>query len=187
VFGKGIKQLALLKIARMGNPILSAPADPVVDPSDPAISTLVENMAETMLDAPGIGLAAPQVHVPLRVVVYYVPEGRMPEDEAGIDLSALINPVLTPLTEQKDLAREACLSLPGMSGLVPRYTRIGLRAQGLDGQISEQEVSGFHARLLQHECDHLDGVLYPMRMDDLSSFGYTEELAQQVQAEENSG
>ncbi len=172
--------MALLKIARMGHPILSSVADPVDDPTDPAILTLIENMFDTMLDAPGVGLAAPQVHVPLRVVVYYVPEGRATEAEeggAGVDLSALINPVLTPLDADTDMAREACLSLPGMSGLVPRFKRIGVQALDLTGKPFAREVSGYHARLLQHECDHLDGILYPMRMDDLTSFGYNEELS----------
>ena len=171
--------MALLKIARMGHPVLSRSADPVDDPADPAIAKLVENMFDTMLDAPGVGLAAPQVHVPLRVVVYYVPERRA--DDEGIDavgLTALINPVLTPLADDTDVGCEACLSLPGMSGLVPRFKRVGVQALDLTGNIFEREVSGFEARLLQHECDHLDGILYPMRMDDLSSFGYTDELSQ---------
>lgn len=168
--------MALLKIARMGHPVLSRPADPVTDPTDPAIAMLAENMMETMLDAPGVGLAAPQVHVPLRVVVYYVPEGRTTDEEDhGVDLTALVNPVLTPLDDEMGMGREACLSLPGMSGLVPRYKRIGLKALDPFGNIIEREASGFHARVLQHECDHLDGILYPMRMEDLSSFGYTEE------------
>lgn len=168
--------MALLKIARMGHPILSRVADHVPDPTDSAIIVLAEDMAETMLDAPGVGLAAPQVHVPLRVVTYYVPEERTGEGEAPQGLTALINPELTPLGNETDIAREACLSLPGMSGLVERYTHIGLKAQDLKGNTIEKEVSGYHARVLQHECDHLDGVLYPMRMDDLSSFGYSEEM-----------
>jgi len=168
--------LALLKIARMGHPVLSRIADPVVDPTDPHIAILVEDMIETMLDAPGVGLAAPQVHVPLRVVTYFVPEERRVEGEAPVGLSALINPVLTPLDDATDVAREACLSLPGMSGLVPRYKHVRLHAVDLNGNEVEKEVSGYHARVLQHECDHLDGLLYPMRMDDLSSFGYSEEM-----------
>ncbi len=173
--------MALLKIARMGHPVLSVPADPVDEPTDPAIAQLVEDMFDTMLDAPGVGLAAPQVHVPLRVVVYYVPEARATEgdqENGGVDLTALINPVLTPLGDDTDLGREACLSLPGMSGLVPRFKRIGVRALDLAGNTVEREASGYHARLLQHECDHLDGILYPMRMDDLTSFGYSDELSQ---------
>ncbi|NQV43709.1 MAG: peptide deformylase [Rhodospirillales bacterium] len=179
--------MALLKIARMGHPVLSRPADPVADPTAPAIAALVEDMFETMLDAPGVGLAAPQVHVPLRVVVYYVPEARATAEEGGgTELTALINPVLTPIGDERDWAREACLSVPEMSGLVPRFKRIGLSALDLSENPIEREVSGFHARLLQHECDHLDGILYPMRMDDLSSFGYNEELAQREAPEEAS-
>ncbi len=171
--------MALLKIAKMGHPVLSRPAEPVVDPSDPNIGHLVEDMFETMLDAPGVGLAAPQVYVPLRVVVYYVPQGRgdCAEDDGAESLSALINPVLTPLGDEKDYGREACLSLPGLAGMVPRHLHLGVRALDLGGNTIEREVHGFHARLLQHECDHLDGILYPMRMDDLSSFGFAEELS----------
>ena len=111
--------MALLKIARMGHPVLSRPADPVPNPADPAIAALVEDMFETMLDAPGVGLAAPQVHVPLRIVVYYVPEARAtPTEGGGLGLTALINPVLSPLSEERDMGREACLSVPGMSGAV---------------------------------------------------------------------
>lgn len=184
--------MALLKIARMGHPVLSCPAETVADPTHPGITELVENMFETMLDAPGVGLAAPQVHVPLRVVVYYVPRGRLtpdeltPDEQEGegvVNLTALINPVLAPIGSQMDVATEACLSLPGMSGLVPRYQNISLRAVDLSGNTIEREVSGYHARLLQHECDHLDGILYPMRMDDLMSFGYSDELRQRVPEE----
>lgn len=167
--------MAILKIARMGHPVLARTADPVEDPTDPVIHVLIRDMIDTMRDAPGVGLAAPQVHVPKRVLVFYVPEERAGEG-AGVGLTALINPVIEPLTEDKELGVEGCLSLPGMAGEVPRYTKI--RYSGLlpDGQALEREAEGFHARVVQHEYDHLDGILYPMRMDDLSSFGYSEEL-----------
>jgi peptide deformylase len=176
--------VALLKIAKMGHPVLSSAAEAVSDPTSAETAKLVEDMVETMLDAPGVGLAAPQVHVPKRVVVYYVPDGR-DEDGVGEPITALINPVLTPVGQDQDYATEACLSLPGMAGQVPRFVNLHMRAQRLDGSTIEREVSGYHARLLQHECDHLDGILYPQRMDDLSTFGYIEELAERSPEDES--
>ena len=136
-----------------------------------------------MADAPGIGLAAPQIHVPARIVVFYVPEQRMPEGEDGIPLTALINPVIEPLGDDMEEGIEGCLSLPEMQGMVPRYTRIRYRAIGPNGKPFEREAEGYHARVVQHECDHLDGILYPMRMRDLSSFGYGEEMQRGLRAE----
>ena len=171
--------MSILKIARMGHPILARRADAVADPSDPAIRRLVIDMADTMLDAGGIGLAAPQVHVPLRLVIYGVPRARLEAESGGdgpIPFTVLINPEITPLSEEREEGVEGCLSLPGMQGRVPRFTAISVRAQGLDGQWFEREAHGYHARVVQHECDHLDGILYPLRMSDLSSFGYSEEM-----------
>jgi peptide deformylase len=184
--------LALLKIARMGHPILMNPAELVSDPCDPALAQLAEDMFETMFDAPGVGLAAPQVHIPRRVVVYYVPESRSNDeneaDLSGVPPTVLINPELELLgdTTEEDMIymREGCLSLPGMSGLVRRPKRIGLKALDLKGKIIERELDGYHARVVQHECDHLEGILYPMRMDDLSSFGYDSEMQPQSEDSE---
>lgn len=167
--------MAILKIARMGHPVLMTPAKEVADPTDPAVHGLINDMVETMLDAPGIGLAAPQIHVPARIVVFHVPEGR--GGGTGVPLTALINPVIEPLGAEMAEGMEGCLSLPEMAGPVPRYTHIGYRAYGPDGKMFEREAKGFHARVVQHECDHLDGVLYPMRMTDLSKLGYAEEMA----------
>lgn len=178
--------MALLKIARMGHPILMKSAEMVEDPKNPALIDLVEDMFETMFDAPGIGLAAPQVHIPLRIVVYYVPESRA-EDSAdgGVSPTVLINPQLEPIGNGSEtdtiIMREGCLSLPGMSGLVRRPKRVALKAVDLDGKSIECELEGYHARVVQHECDHLDGILYPMRMDDLSSFGYDNEMQNESQ------
>ena len=182
--------MAILKIARMGHPVLMAPAQAVPDPEAPEIRNLVADMVETMIDADGVGLAAPQVHVPLRVVVFHVPGPRIAEEEdpdrardledkglGEVPLTVLINPEITPLGEDTIEGFEGCLSLPGMRGQVRRHARIRYRATGLDGQPIEREAVGFHARVVQHECDHLDGILYPMRMDDLATFGYVEEMA----------
>ena len=174
--------MAILKIARMGHPRLMGVAAPVSDPTAPEIHTLIADMIETMIDADGAGLAAPQVHVPLRVVIFHAP----PEAAGGDDgdeeadeeaLAILINPVIEPLSDEMAEDFEGCLSLPGMRGRVPRHTHIRYRAVGPDGEPIEAEARGFHARVVQHECDHLDGILYPMRMTDLSSFGYIEEHA----------
>jgi peptide deformylase len=159
--------MAILKIARMGHPVLLREAEPVDDPTHPEIRRLIADMGETMLDAAGIGLAAPQVHVPLRLFVY--------RDGAGI--SALVNPELEPLGEEIESAWEGCLSIPGLRGCVTRPKRIRWRGLDAEGREVSGEAEGMTARVMQHETDHLDGVLYPMRMEDFSLFGFTEELA----------
>lgn len=160
--------MALLKLARMGHPVLIRPAIPVLDPTAPEIRRLVADMAETMEDAQGLGLAAPQVHVALRVFVW--------RGGAG-NILAMINPEIEPVGQDMETAWEGCLSIPGMRGSVPRATRIRFRAVDIEGQVIEGEATGLSARVIQHETDHLDGVLYPMRMPDLSLFGFTEELS----------
>lgn len=167
--------MALLKIARMGNPVLMARAAAVSDPSAPEIATLIRDMVETMADADGVGLAAPQVHVGLRVVVYYIPASRA-DDGKKVGLRVLINPIVESLGTETSVDREGCLSLPGMSGMVRRPQRIRLSYRNQEGDSLEEEIAGYHARVVQHECDHLDGILYPMRMDDLGSLGYVDEL-----------
>ena len=188
--------MAILKIARMGNPVLMERAEPVADPADPEIRRLVSDMIDTMADAGGVGLAAPQVHAPVRIVIYQAPGARLAADEeeegafeeedgpAALPLTVLVNPVIEPLGEDMDEAMEACLSVPDLAGKVPRYRRIRLRAQDLDGEWGEIEAEGFHARVLQHECDHLDGILYPMRMTDLSTLSFTSELGKRRAAED---
>ncbi len=170
--------MALLKIARMGHPVLLGRAEPVQEPGSPAIRQLIEDMIETMHDASGAGLAAPQVHVPLRLFVYHVPAQRSTgDDDPPREVDALINPVLTPIGDEMTTCTEGCLSIPGLRGAVPRPARI--RYEGLDrnGQAVSGEASGFLAVVLQHEQDHLDGILYPMRMTDLSRLGYETEYA----------
>lgn len=179
--------MAILKIARMGHPILKRVAAPVSDPSAPEIRSLINDMIDTLEDIGGAGLAAPQVHIPLRVVIFQVPSARLaaeddenrgmpPEMPHDIPLTSLINPEITPLGPEMVDGIEACLSVPGLAGVVPRYKRIRYRAFNLDGSVSEREASGFHARVIQHECDHLDGILYPMRMRDMKSLSFVEEL-----------
>ena len=160
--------MAILKIARMGHPVLLRRADPVEDPTAPEIRRLVADMAETMEDAQGLGLAAPQVHVPLRLFVW--------RGGAG-NVIALINPEIAPVGDAPEDGWEGCLSIPGLRGCVRRAARIRFRGLDIDGRVMDGEAAGLAARVMQHEMDHLDGVLYPMRMADLSRLGFTEELA----------
>ncbi|MBW8270758.1 peptide deformylase [Caldovatus aquaticus] len=160
--------MAILKIARMGHPVLLRVADPVADPTAPEIRRLIADMIETMHDAQGLGLAAPQVHVPLRLFVYR-------SGPAGA--SVLVNPEIEPVGDEEERGWEGCLSIPGLRGCVARARRIRFRGLDAEGRPVEGEAEGLTARVFQHEADHLDGVLYPMRMDDLSLFGFTEELA----------
>jgi peptide deformylase len=171
--------MAILKIARMGHPVLRRPAAPVADPAAPEIRNLARDMLETLADVGGIGLAAPQVHVPLRVVIFEVPARRAAregEPDGAVPMTVLVNPVIERLADETAMGWEACLSVPGLTGAVPRWTRIRYSGLDLDGNPIAREASGFHARVVQHECDHLDGILYPQRMTDLSLLAFADEL-----------
>ncbi len=175
--------MAILKIARMGHPVLRRVADPVDDPAAPEIGQLVTDMIDTMVDAQGAGLAAPQVHVPLRVVVFHAPDSRTdPQLDAQerhdhlAPLTILINPEIEFLGDETESGLEGCLSVPGLRGMVPRRSHIRYSGLDLEGQRFEREAKGFHARVVQHECDHLDGILYPQRMDDLGQLMFESEL-----------
>jgi peptide deformylase len=173
--------MSLLKIARMGHPVLTRRADPVDDPGAPEIRRLVADMIETMIDAPGIGLAAPQVHVPLRLFVFHLPAGRA--DGVAIPPGVVINPVLDLYDEEEVLRWEGCLSIPGLRAAVPRRVRIRYTGVDCDGAPVGGEVDGMHANVVQHEYDHLDGILYPMRVTDFSKFGFSDELARTQEAQ----
>ena len=184
--------MSILKIARMGHPVLRMQAEAVQDPADPEIRRLVDDMVETMLDANGRGLAANQVHVPKQVVVY-IPPGEDGEDEGSDEeegdggaptVTVLINPQLEALTEELEDGWEGCLSVPDMRGIVPRATRVRLRATAIDGSAIDEELTGFHARVVQHECDHLKGILYPMRMHNLGSLMFETELQHYVASDD---
>jgi peptide deformylase len=176
-------EMAILKIARMGHPVLLQRAAEVPDPTAPEIRRLAQDMIETMEDAGGAGLAAPQVHVPLRLFVFRVAPHRTIEgDAAPVATTVVVNPVLERLDEEEVLSWEGCLSIPGMRGAVPRWARLRYRGQGLDGAPITAEAGGFHAIVVQHEYDHLDGVLYPMRMRDHRLFGFNEELTRAAPA-----
>ena len=175
--------MAILKIARMGHPVLSLPARAVSVPLGPEIRRLIKDMLETMIDANGAGLAAPQVHVPLRVVVFQAPDDRADPDLADEErfdhtapLTVLINPEIEILGPEKEGGWEGCLSVPGLRGWVERPAHIRYRGFGIEGEKIERVARGFHARVVQHECDHLDGRLYPSRMDDLTKLIFESEL-----------
>ncbi len=164
--------MAIRNILRMGDPLLLQRSREVEHLDAPELHALVADMQDTMHHANGAGLAAPQIGEPLRVVIFgFVHNDRYP-DAPPIPHTVLVNPVLTPLGHQTEEAWEGCLSVPGMRGLVPRHVR--LRYQGVDphGRPIDRTVEGFHARVVQHEVDHLDGILYPMRIRDMKRFGF---------------
>lgn len=168
--------MAIRTTLKMGEPLLLQQALPVTAFDTPELHELIADLRDTMVALNGAGLAAPQIGVSQQVVIFSVADNpRYPEAEA-VPETVLINPTLTPLSETQDEAWEGCLSVPGMRGLVPRYTH--LRYQGFDqfGNAIDRTVSGFHARVVQHEVDHLWGILYPMRIRDLRYFGFTEIL-----------
>jgi peptide deformylase len=162
--------MAILKIARAGHPVLLAKAADVADVA--AVRGLLADMADTLDDAGGVGLAGPQVHAGLRLFIYFVPESR----GVAVPLTAVINPVVTPVGDEVELGWEGCLSIPGLRAAVPRYRRVRLSGLDVNGVAFEAEKSGFEARVIQHEADHLDGIMYPSRMTDFRYFGFNEEL-----------
>ena len=168
--------MALLKIARMGHPVLLQRAEPVPDPTAPDIRRLAADIIETMLDAPGVGLAAPQVHIPLRMFVLHLPASR--NSGEAVAPKVIINPSFSPVGEERANRIEGCLSIPGLRGAVPRWVRIRYDGVDTDGNEVGGEVDGLHANVVQHEYDHLDGILYPMRVTDFATFGFVEELSQ---------
>jgi peptide deformylase len=168
--------MAVRTILRMGDPRLLRPAAPVSDFSRPALRELIGDLQETMRAAGGAGLAAPQIGVGLQVVVFgFESSPRYPDAEA-VPQTILVNPLITPLDDEVEEGWEGCLSVPGMRGIVPRYRHIRYRGFDERGAAIDRTVSGFHARVVQHECDHLDGVLFPMRMRDFTRFGFTDVL-----------
>ncbi len=163
-------------ILKMGDPRLLRVAEQVTAFDTPELHELIKDMFETMIAANGAGLAAPQIGVNLQLVIFGFKNNPRYPDAPVVPETVLINPVLTPLSEDTDDAWEGCLSVPGMRGLVPRWS--ALRYEGFDqfGARISRNVDGFHARVVQHECDHLNGILYPMRIRDLTQFGFTEVL-----------
>lgn len=168
--------MAIRKVLRMGDARLQQVAEPVSNFGNGELCALLQDMRDTMQALNGVGLAAPQIGVGLRVVIFGMQQSSRYPDADSVPETVLINPVITPLDDQLEEAWEGCLSLPGLRGLVPRFRNIRYRGYDEYGAPIDRTVSGFHARVVQHECDHLDGILYPMRMMDMGRFGYTEEL-----------
>ena len=169
--------MAILKVASLGHPVLRGAARPVLpeELATPDLQRLIDDMVETMYEYDGVGIAAPQVHVGLRLAVLEVPE----TDERGqgaVPLTVLVNPEVRALGEEVQHGWEGCLSIPDLRGTVPRWTRIELRALDRDGAPYTIEATDFFARVIQHECDHLDGRVYLDRMDDMRSLAYQREL-----------
>ncbi|MEQ9814855.1 MAG: peptide deformylase [Azospirillaceae bacterium] len=170
--------MTLLKIAQIGHPILRTRCLPVGDPTDPEVRRLAHDMVETMRDAPGVGLAGPQVYQDARIIVFLVPPGRREEGEAEgpADVTVLVNPSYEPMGEAMTAGLEGCLSIPELRGVVPRHSHIRYRGTTPEGETVEREAGGFHARVVQHEIDHLDGVLFLDRMRDLSLLAAASEV-----------
>jgi len=167
--------MAIRDILKMGNPDLLKVSEPIDFEKDD-LTTLIEDMKETMKANDGAGLAAPQIGVFKRLVIFgFDTNDRYPEADS-VPFTVLINPVITPLSDDKENGWEGCLSVPGLRGVVPRLTHIKYEGYDADGKKFEREVEDFHARVVQHECDHLDGILYPMKIEDYRYFGFHEEI-----------
>ncbi len=175
--------MAVKKVLRMGDPLLLEVAKPVAEFNTRELNGLVKDLFDTMAKQDGAGLAAPQIGVSQRVVVFGVEANPRYPDEESVPTTVLINPVIDPIGDEIEEGWEGCLSVPGLRGLVSRYRHI--RYSGFDqyGATIDREVSGFHARVVQHECDHLDGILYPQRMSNMRAFGFEEELTKAAEDE----
>ncbi len=166
--------MAIKTVLRMGEPLLLEQAQPITQFDSPELHALIADMQDTMQAMDGAGIAAPQIGVSLQVVIFGV--GRNPRypDAEQVPYTVLINPTLSPVSDEIEDGWEGCLSVPGLRGVVPRYTRLHYKGFDQFGNTIDRLVSGFHARVVQHECDHLAGILYPMRIVDLTKFGYTD-------------
>ncbi|SDF51699.1 peptide deformylase [Limimonas halophila] len=172
--------MAIRKVARMGHPVLRTPAAPVGLPVDARVRELAADMLATMRDEGGVGLAGPQIHESLRMIVFHAPAPANAPLEEHAPETILLNPDWEPLDDTVDEGREGCLSIPGLVGEVPRWYRIRYWGWDLEGQPLSREAVGFHARVVQHECDHLDGILYLDRMPELTSLAFTTELGRET-------
>ncbi|MEZ0315932.1 MAG: peptide deformylase [Methylophilaceae bacterium] len=168
--------MAIRPVLRMGDPVLLQKAAPIAQFDTAELHALIQDMEDTMAYMNGAGIAAPQIGVSQRVVIFGVGANPRYPDAEQVPYTVLINPVLTPLGDGMEDGWEGCLSVPGMRVVVPRYSRLHYTGFDQYGNPIDRMVSGFHARVVQHECDHLDGILYPMRIQDLTQFGFTDVL-----------
>jgi len=171
-------------VLRMGDPRLLERAREVARVGTPELRALLDDMRDTMRAQNGAGLAAPQIGVGQRVVIFAVEHNPRYPDVEPVPYTELINPVLTPLSDELEDGWEGCLSVPGLRGVVPRFRRLRYRGVDPTGAVIDRDVEGFHARVVQHECDHLDGILYPMRVRDFTRFGFTDVLFPGIAAAE---
>ncbi|MDX1433821.1 MAG: peptide deformylase [Gammaproteobacteria bacterium] len=176
--------MAVRTVLRMGDPDLRRVSRPVRDFSDGALEALIADMWETMEARGGVGIAAPQIGVDLRVVVFGLEQSERYPEAPPVPRTVLVNPVIEPLDDEMIEGWEGCLSVPGLRGVVPRYRRIRYRGVDQQGRPLEREVEDFHARVVQHEVDHLDGILYPQRMLDLAKLGFEDEITLAMAGEE---
>src|SRR3954451_18306369 len=168
--------MAIQTVLKMGDPILLQKAAPVTEFNTPELISLIQDLEDTMSHMDGAGIAAPQIGVSLQVVIFGVGSNPRYPDAEQVPYTVLINPTLTPVQDEMEDGWEGCLSVPGMRGIVPRYRELRYRGFDQFGSAIDRLVSGFHARVVQHETDHLLGILYPMRIRDLRKFGFNEEL-----------
>ncbi len=164
--------MAVREILQMGNPLLYQRSEEITDFADGKLQVLIKDMFDTMADSDGAGLAAPQIGVLQRLVIFSVESNPRYPDAETVPRTILINPEIEVLDDETEAGWEGCLSIPGMRGVVSRPSRIRYSGYNEKGEKFSREVSGFHARVVQHECDHLDGILYPMRIRDIREFGY---------------
>lgn len=169
--------MAVRDVLKMGTPSLFQRSEPVTAFGTPELAALIDDMIDTMKALSGAGLAAPQIGVNLRVVIFEVVANPRYPDAEPVPFTVLINPELTPQSDETEEGWEGCLSVPGLRGMVPRHTRLRYRGFDAAGNAIDRTVSGFHARVVQHEVDHLDGLLYPMRVRNWQAFGYTDALS----------
>ena len=174
--------MAVRDILKMGDPRLLRQAEPVREFGTPELNALIEDMFDTMRAANGAGLAAPQIGVNLQVVIFGFKQNPRYPDAPPVPETVLINPVITPLSDDMEDGWEGCLSVPGLRGVVPRWKRLHYEGADQFGNAISRDAEDFHARVVQHECDHLTGTLYPMRIRDFSQFGFTEILFPQLDA-----
>ena len=165
--------MSILKIAKIGHPVLLKKSNEIKDFGSDTLKKIVYDMSETMIDYSGIGLAAPQVHLSKRIIIFRNPDI---EEKEKIQITPLINPVYEPVSEEKDDDWEGCLSIPGMQGLVSRYKKITYAGYDLNGDSIKNTAEGLHARVVQHEIDHLDGILYTERLANKKAFGFEKEI-----------
>jgi peptide deformylase len=168
--------VAIKPVLRMGDPVLYQVAEKVTEFDTPELHALIQDMYDTMSAMNGAGIAAPQIGVSLQVVMFGVGKNPRYPDAEEVPFTVLINPELTPLDDAQEEGWEGCLSVPGMRGLVPRYQSLHYRGFDPQGNVIDRTASGFHARVVQHECDHLFGILYPMRIRDMTKFGFNDVL-----------